>query len=106
MNTIIELLLKKPQRIISYGINLCILGIFLLIAGLYGKFATTPIASILGMQTTIQSTKTLSETYPTLPTWWVPETFIGFFFSFILVFLGIILALTGKKLKQIYGCEF
>lgn len=103
MESIYEWFLEKPQRSIDFGRSFYWVGFFLLIVGLCGRVATTSSSVIANLVPAAQSqqAKTLAEVYPTLPTWWIPEHFIGFFFVVALILVGIILEMQGKKYKRI-----
>ena len=74
---IISWFLNNPVRMISWGYALVQFAIFLLCSGLLGRVATSMsnmADSIIHATTPV---KMLSEIYPSLPVWWVPETGVG-----------------------------
>lgn len=105
MDTVIEWLLHKPQRIIDSGKCLYLSGFAILLSGLWGQIATASVGVLFSLapSTTHQTTKFLAEIYPGLPTGWIPESFWGFAFSIILIVAGLSVALMGKKYKRLLG---
>lgn len=95
--------LEKPQRLISVGRSLCMLGIVLLLAGLLGYVLTTTISSIFSLAANAQSqpVKTLAEMYPSLPTWWIPESVPSFIFAIMLMAVGVAIVFAGEKYERI-----
>lgn len=96
---------EKPQRLIDSGRSLFMVGFVLLLVGLCGYMATTSVNVIVNLVpgAQIQPAKTLAEIYPTLPTWWVPESLLGFMLALVLIVLGIAVAMTGKQYKRMLG---
>lgn len=102
MEAIYEWLLERPQWLIDGGRGLCLAGFVLLFAGLWSQMVTTAVSAVSSLTpgTMAQPTKTLSEIYPALPTWWIPESLLGTLLALALIILGIIVAMTGKQYKR------
>lgn len=92
--------LERPIRLITFGRFLFKLGAALIIVGLFARLATTVpriVSSLGGKQAII---KTLAEVFPTLPTWWVPESLVGSVPALTFIGLGLWLAATGRRLLR------
>lgn len=95
--------LEQPSRLISLGRFLFILGAGLIVAGLFGRLATT-VPSIFSSMGGVQgAAKALADVYPTLPTWWVPESLVGCVPALILIGLGLWLVATGRRFLRFLG---
>jgi hypothetical protein len=99
---IVEYFLNKPARLIELGGFVSSIGIVLISAGLLGRIGiigTTAITT-LGSHGNAVAEKTLAEIYPTLPTWWIPETLGGGLLAIVIFVLGAWIILVGKKFKR------
>ncbi len=90
-----------PGRIAQLGRWMVLTGAFLIVAGAIGQVMvrTANAFSVLAKQT--ESTKVLADIYPTLPLWWVPESWFGIFFSVAVIAIGIAVNTYGKKIERI-----
>ena len=93
-----EYFLEKPERIISVGSMFSTLGLAQLMAGAYGKVATTAINIIPTLAKQPESTKTLADIYPFAVVWFVPESIGGFLFSAMILISGLSLIGLGQQL--------
>jgi hypothetical protein len=93
---------SRPNRISGPGRLLVRIGGFLFVMGIVGK-ALAGFMSALQSLVQQQATKTLSEIYPTLPLWWVPETAVGFIGSGLLVVAGFSLVMYGQRIDRLFN---
>jgi hypothetical protein len=100
VDILFEFFYTRPSRIVSLGSGTFSLGSGLIIAGLIGAVGTTAINRLPTLAHSPVDTKTLAEIYPDLPTWWIPESSIGFFLSFVLAMIGVVVALHGKQVSK------
>ena len=96
---IVEYFLSKPARLIELGGFVSSIGTVLILAGLLGRIGTTAITT-LGSHGNAVAEKTLAEIYPTLPTWWIPETLGGGLLAMVIFVIGAWIILVGKKFKR------
>ena len=92
---------SEPGRISGIGRLIFQLGAFLLVAGAIGRVATSAINILPTVSKQLQTSKALADIYPTLPLWWVPESWIGLTMSVLLMVSGICLASYGKDVDRI-----
>lgn len=102
----IDYFITHPRRIKSIGRLLIISGMFITIAGLLGNLATSTTDMILNMGSPAPTqVKTLAEIYPTLPTWWIPESFIGSVPAVLFIVLGLWLTAMANQLIRVIECK-
>ena len=97
---LIDYFLNKPTRLASLGRAL--FGSFstLIIVGLYGRLATAGVSMILGLDNSKVAYRTLGDVYPSLPTWFVPETAFGFTLCTLVTVIGVYVSFAGRKLER------
>ena len=92
---------SKPKRLIALGGAVRNIAFGWLAVGLYANFgvkaASIVSATARGVSTSPMS---ISQLYPSLPTWWIPESAISFILLIAAFGLGIRLTLAGKKLDR------
>lgn len=94
--------LNPPTRLINTGKGLFFSGAGLVIVGLIfrvGPIAINGVAHLTGKAT---EPLMLADLYPTIPTWWVPETGWGYTFAAILICTGISTILVGRKFNSFF----
>jgi hypothetical protein len=94
--------LSEPRRLIGLGKNLVLTGAFILVIGAIGNVATGVGSITQGMGKQAVATRGLAELYPSIPTWWVPESIIGCLPAIVLMVIGLSIASFGKRLKNAY----
>ncbi|MDO8456820.1 MAG: hypothetical protein Q7T07_07905 [Burkholderiaceae bacterium] len=91
---------EQPDRIVNIGSSFLSIGFVLLIAGLWGRVASTA-AEALNHLDKQPAEVTLSNLFPNMPTWWIPESVLGCLFVLLLLVYGGILLFHGKRYKRI-----
>ena len=99
---IYEYFLSEPRRLIGLGNNLVRTGGFLLVLGAIGHAATGAISVALSFGKQTSNPQTLADLYPSIPTWFVPESIIGCVPAVLLIVIGFSIASFGKRLKRAY----
>ena len=92
--------LSEPRRLIGLGKNFVLTGAFILLIGAIGNVATGVGSITQGMGKQVVATRALAELYPSIPTWWVPESIIGCLPAIVLMITGLNIISFGKRLKN------
>lgn len=95
--------LTEPERLIGLGRGLVFLGGWLILFGLAGNVVTSAANGIGIIGRHPSAVKTLADIYPSLPTWWVPESIVGALPAMMLTSIGIWFALEGKRIRRLIG---
>lgn len=105
MERILGWFIEEPQRLIDSGWLLTLAGFILLFSGLWGLVTTTSVNAVSSVApgVTAPPSKVLADIYPMLPTWWIPESPLGFVLPVVLIILGWIVAMAGKQIKRVQG---
>lgn len=98
-----EFLLNRPEWIIGLGRALAYFGWVLIMFALLGNVAKVATGTLLGLAGRASATKTLADIYPSLPTWWIPESIVGALPAIFMVITGLIILQFGRQLKRILG---
>lgn len=93
--------IEQPGRLIALGRTLVVIGAVLLVFAAIGRLASAVPGIFSSMGGTHVATKSLAEVYPTLPTWWVPESLLGGVPALSFIGLGLWLAATGRRLRRL-----
>lgn len=97
---ILQFLLTKPQRIVQLGTTVTYVGATALLAGAIGQVFL--VATGLAMRSTAsQDFGSLALLFPTLPTWWVPETSWAAGSYFVIAFFGVLLNAEGRRFQKL-----
>ncbi|QRF62826.1 hypothetical protein [Variovorax paradoxus] len=97
---IYQYFLREPRRLIGLGKNLVLTSAFILLIGAIGNVATGVGSITQGMGKQVVATRALAELYPSIPTWWVPESIVGCLPAIVLMVFGLSIASLGKRLKN------
>jgi hypothetical protein len=95
--------LTDPNRLVSLGRTLLRSGGVVVVAGLWGRVAIAGVDAALGPAGASRMDSdltTLVALYPDLPTWWVPETVLGFLSAALIMLSGAVAMATGRQLRQ------
>lgn len=91
---------SEPGRITYYGRMLILIGAFLLVIGALGQVATKAVNILPTLAQQPETSKTLSDIFPTLPVWWIPESLVGGAFCIIMMALGFYIFSYGKTIDR------
>lgn len=96
-----EYFYSEPGRITGFARLIFQLGAFLLFAGALGQVATTAINILPTIAKQPETTKMLADIYPSLPLWWVPETWFSAIGCVFLIIGGLCLHVHGKQTDRL-----
>lgn len=97
---LIEFFIARPGRLSALGRALFQASAMVLIIGLCGRVATTVTSTIPTMAGTAPYAPSLAMLYPTLPTWWIPESLSGYLTYLLSAALGLVLLQIGRNLDR------
>lgn len=101
----IDFFLERPKRLTFLGRILVEVGGSVLVIGAIGHFATSTSSIVYTLAKVPTPERTLADLYPSLPTWWVPESIIGSIPALTLIILGLWLATAGRRLSRYLGMD-
>ena len=104
MGRILVLLLSEPARLVSLGHAFIRTGGFLLVTGIVGWAATAIISAVTGMATRARPKVALADVMAGLPTWWVPETPMGFGLALCCAAVGFWVLHVGQAYHRALRC--
>lgn len=93
--------LTEPLRLVHFGRALLRVSGILFLAGVVGAMATTTISVVTGMAKTSRPTVELIDLVAGLPTWWVPESVIGYGFALFCGAAGVWAIRTGRTFQRV-----
>ena len=103
MDELLSRFVDRPNVLISAGRGLALGGAAAIVVGLFGLVARTGASAILGMrQLADPISPSLSDLYPSVWTWWVPETILGAMPYLALAALGVKLVLVGRRFLRLF----
>lgn len=100
---LIEFFIARPGRLSALGRALFQVSAMILLVGLCGRVAVTATSAIRAMAVSVPPETSLAMLYPSLPTWWVPESFLGYFACVLTAVLGLMLVQMGKAIDRAIG---
>lgn len=103
LSQIVDFFYSKPHRISQPGRIMVQIGGYLFGLGVAGKAMALFLTAVQSLAQQPQTAMSLSEIYPTLPLWWLPETPFGFIGAGLLIVTGACLAMYGKQVDRIFG---
>ena len=92
--------ISKPKRMIFVGELLFKAGAAIIVLAFLANVGTSAIEHIGGLTGQPATAKSLAEIYPTLPTWWIPESFVGGIPAIFMVITGLWLIAFGKQINR------
>jgi hypothetical protein len=102
LRRIIEHFLYHPRQLVKLGGHITSLGCIYSVFGFFGQVATK-IPGLLSQPSKQPiADKSLADIYPTLPTWWIPESAYGWMLAVSIVAIGLWLTVIGKHLNRVY----
>lgn len=103
LESVLNYLLNPPDRLINLGARLFHIFSALTIAGIIGRVVTTVGGVSAGMAGHKDAAVSLADIYPDFPTWWIPESALGFTFTVLFAAAGFFATRWAKKFKRIYS---
>lgn len=100
-SVLLDFISYEPRRIVALGKALYRTGSFLIVAGLIGRAARVSIAVVESLGGHQGVERSLAEIYPTLLTWWVPESALGYAAGAALMLFGLTVTMTGRRWKRL-----
>jgi len=100
---LIEFFIARPGRLSALGRALVKVSAMILLVGLCGRVAINTTSAIRAMAVSVPPDTSLAMLYPSLPTWWVPESFLGYFACVLTAVLGLTLVQVGKIIDRAIG---
>ena len=95
-----EFVLTKPHRLVKFGRAGFTLTGFVITCGLIARVAIVGVPAIRSIGGGTAKPVTLESMYPTLPTWWIPESALGYAFYGVLAIVFIAIAVAGRRLER------
>lgn len=102
MEWLTMLMLEKPRAMSAFGKFLFNAGGLATVLGIWGVLALRAIALPAKLGAPSAAKQSLSDAYPSYPTWWVPESAIGFVLSVGIAALGVWLVMATKHLNRTF----
>lgn len=96
--------ISKPKRMIFVGELLFKAGAAIIVLAFLANVGTSAIEHIGGLTGQPATAKSLAEIYPTLPTWWIPESFVGAIPAIFMVITGLWLIVSGRQINKHIRC--
>lgn len=93
---------EEPARLLGMAKTVAAVGALDLIAGAMGHVAVVADTVIQRLQSHPGADRALADIYPSLVTWWVPETIVGCIPGVALVAVDWSLAAVARQLKRAY----
>jgi len=97
---LVDYFLTRPKRLVALGQVLIRSGGFLVILGVIAHAATNSLSVVRSMAGSQQSVPTLADLLPPVPTWWVPESAVGFGLVALLLLSGVVALRTGRMYER------
>lgn len=100
---LIEFFIARPGRLRALGRAMFRVSAMILLVGLCGHVAITGTSAIRAMVVPVPTDTSLATLYPSMPTWWVPESFLGYLTVAMTATLGLTLVQMGKAIDRAIG---
>lgn len=102
MEWVWTLMIEKPRAVAGWSRAFFNAGWIVAVAGLYGQVAprVTDLSATFGSKAAGKSPAALADLYPAIPTWWIPESALGFARCAVAAMLGLWLIVTAKRLSR------
>lgn len=96
----VEFFVLHPRRLVAVGKALVFSSSAVMLLGVYGNMYIGVMGELGRLSHHARTQSTLATLLPNLPTWWIPETFIGFVLTVGFAGVGVVIAQEGKALEQ------
>lgn len=93
-------ILSRPLLLVNVGLVLTYLASMAIIFGLAMRVYTSVIQSVL-LVSSMEQLPSVKEVIQIIPTWWVPESALGYVLAVMAVIVGLGLWSVGKNLKRL-----
>lgn len=93
--------MTEPRRLVNLGSTLASIGAITIVIGLIAHVATTATSALGNLAGQTSAVKSLAELYPSLPTWWIPESIVGGLPAVLFATAGLWLNATGRQIRRI-----
>lgn len=100
LDRLAEFFLLHPKRLVAVGEALCSVASALVMLGACAHLYTGAVGAVNSLGHQVRSQSTLADLLPGLPTWWVPETLVGFVFVIAVAIVGVVIAREGRNLER------
>lgn len=100
LDQLTEFFLLRPKWLVAAGEALYSVASTLIMLGACANVYTVAVAAINRLGYQVQSRPTLAYLLPDWPTWWIPETLVGFVFVIAVAITGALIAREGRALEQ------
>lgn len=97
---LLGVILAEPKLFRSIGRGLAGAGAWMIAIGLFAHNILDVLGRLQG-RVGLRGPASLAEMYPTLPTWWIPETWLGYTLAVSLMVAGIALARLARRLERL-----
>lgn len=101
LDRVFDYFMTEPRRLVNLGSTLVSIGTFTMVIGLIANVATTTTSALGNLAGQTSALKSLAELYPSLPTWWIPESIVGGLPAVLLTAAGLWLNATGRQIRRI-----
>lgn len=102
LERIIDYFLGQPRRLLELGRALLNSAGVLFIAGMVGYTAVTVATAVArSVSKGANTVVTLADVLPAIPTWWVPESGLGFGLAAALGLVGAVALQTGRAYERV-----
>lgn len=98
---LVDYFLTRPKRLVALGQVLTRFGGFLVVLGVIAHAATKSLSVVRGMAGVRQTDTTLADLLSAVPTWWVPESAVGFGLAALLLLAGLVALHTGHMYERV-----
>lgn len=98
---LMDYFLTRPKRLVALGQVLTRFGGFLVVLGAIAHAATKSLSVVRGMAGVHQTDPTLADLLPAVPTWWIPESALGFGLVALLLLAGVVALHTGRMYERL-----
>lgn len=92
--------MTEPRRLENLGSALASIGTITILIGLIAHVEITATSALGNLAGQTSAMKSLAELYPSLPTWWIPESIVGGLPAVLLTAAGLWLNATGRQIRR------
>jgi hypothetical protein len=94
--------MTEPRRLENLGSTLASIGTSTILIGLIAHVAITATSALGNLPGPTSAVKSMVELYPSLTTWWIPESIVGGFPAVLLTASGLWLNATGRQIRRFF----